>query len=321
MLTCVVRPIVLIASRYVFNLARGAADPPCPNSEKTQVALVQMRCGANPEQNLTRAIEFIREAAKAGAEIICLPELFRSQYFCQSEDHDNFSLAESIPGPSTDALTKLAREKSIVIVASLFEKRAAGVYHNTAVVIDADGNILGKYRKMHIPMIRLTTKNLFYAGRSRFSELENHAWQSRRLRLLGPVVSGSGTLNRIARRRNSFLSNRDRVAPAREEKYGAANFPPGRRCSAATPSRMGVLWQRQIVSAMKRQRGAMYRVLGQSFICAPSGEILAQGSVDREEIVSAEVEWKRVDQQRTHWPFLRDRRVDAYEGIQQRLID
>ena len=122
-----------------------------PNSEKTQVALVQMRCGANPEQNLTRAIEFIREAAKGGAEIVCLPELFRSQYFCQSEDHDNFSLAETIPGPSTDALTKLAREKSVIIVASLFEKRAAGVYHNTAVVIDADGNILGKYRKMHIP--------------------------------------------------------------------------------------------------------------------------------------------------------------------------
>src|SRR5438309_6556078 len=122
-----------------------------PNSEKTQVALVQMRCGANAEQNLTRAIEFIREAAKSGAEIVCLPELFRSQYFCQSENQDTFSFAENIPGPSTDALTKLAREKSVVIVASLFEKRAAGVYHNTAVVIDADGNILGKYRKMHIP--------------------------------------------------------------------------------------------------------------------------------------------------------------------------
>src|SRR5437588_10293902 len=121
-----------------------------PNSEKTQVALVQMRCGANPEQNLTRAIEFIREAAKGGAEIVCLPELFRSQYFCQSEDHDNFSLAESIRGPSTDALTKLAREKSIVIVDSLFEQRAAGVYHNTGVVLDAHGNLLGKHRQHHL---------------------------------------------------------------------------------------------------------------------------------------------------------------------------
>src|SRR5258707_1402378 len=102
-----------------------------PNSEKTQVALVQMRCGANPEQNLTRAIEFIREAAKSGAEIVCLPELFRSQYFCQSENHDNFSLAENIPGPSTDALTKLEREESVVILASHFAKCAAGVYFNT----------------------------------------------------------------------------------------------------------------------------------------------------------------------------------------------
>src|SRR5438309_9959572 len=120
-----------------------------PNSEKTQVALVQMRCGANPEQNLTRAIEFIREAAKGGAKIVCLPELFRSQYFCQSEDHDNFKLAEEVPGPSTDKFTELARELDIVIVASLFEKRSAGVYHNTAAIIDADGKFLGKYRKMH----------------------------------------------------------------------------------------------------------------------------------------------------------------------------
>src|SRR5438270_11334239 len=108
-------------------------------TQTTKIALVQMRCGAEPEKNFARAIDFIREAAKGGAVIVCLPELFRSQYFCQSEDHDNFSLAESIPGPSTDALAKLAREKSVVIVASLFEKRAAGVYHNTAVVIDADG--------------------------------------------------------------------------------------------------------------------------------------------------------------------------------------
>src|SRR6476661_5777926 len=121
------------------------------NNSKTRIALVQMRCGPELEKNFAHAIDFIRNAAKNGAEIICLPELFRSQYFCQTENHDNFSLAENIPGPSTDALTKLAREKSVVIVASLFEKRAAGVYHNTAVVIDADGNILGKYRKMHIP--------------------------------------------------------------------------------------------------------------------------------------------------------------------------
>src|SRR6266436_4446636 len=197
-----------------------------PNSEKTQVALVQMRCGASPGQNLTRGIEFIREAAKGGAEIVCLPELFRSQYFCQSEDHDNFSLAESIPGPSTDALTKLAREKSVVIVASLFEKRAAGVYHNTAVVIDADGNILGKYRKMHIPDDPSYYEKFYF---------------------IQPPSGGTR-----ARRKN--------MAPL--------NFPPGRRCSAAMPSRMGALWQRQIVSATKRQPGAMASSFGDKVLSA-----------------------------------------------------
>src|SRR5436189_5824043 len=118
---------------------------------KTKIALIQMRCGPEPEKNFARAVEFIREAAKQGARIVCLPELFRSQYFCQTEDHKNFELAEEVPGKSTLALGNVARENGIVIVASLFEKRSAGVYHNTAAIIDADGELLGKYRKMHIP--------------------------------------------------------------------------------------------------------------------------------------------------------------------------
>src|SRR5438445_2928107 len=121
-------------------------------SDRTScVALVQMRCGAEPEKNFSRAVAFIRDAARQGAQIICLPELFRSQYFCQSEDHKNFELAEEIPGKSTSALGDVARENGIVIIASLFEKRSAGVYHNTAVIINGDGELLGKYRKMHIP--------------------------------------------------------------------------------------------------------------------------------------------------------------------------
>src|SRR6478672_12908929 len=119
--------------------------------EKTKVALVQMKCGTDPAANMAKAISWIREAAKGGAQIICLPELFRSQYFCQSEDHANFALAEEIPGPTTAELEKVAREAKVVIVASLFEKRTAGVYHNTAAIIDADGQLMGKYRKMHIP--------------------------------------------------------------------------------------------------------------------------------------------------------------------------
>ena len=120
-------------------------------TKQTRIALIQMRCGIEPEKNFSRAVAFIRDAAKQGAQIICLPELFQSQYFCQAEDHKNFELAEEIPGRSTSALGDVARENGIVIVASLFEKRSAGVYHNTAVIINSDGKLLGKYRKMHIP--------------------------------------------------------------------------------------------------------------------------------------------------------------------------
>src|SRR5437764_4678515 len=124
----------------------------------TKIALVQMRCGPDPDKNFARALDFIRAAAKKGAAIVCLPELFRSQYFCQTEDHKNFQLAEEIPGKSTTALAKLAEELGVAIVASLFEKRRAGVYHNTAAIIDADGKFLGKYRKMHIPEDRKSTR-------------------------------------------------------------------------------------------------------------------------------------------------------------------
>jgi N-carbamoylputrescine amidase len=282
-----------------------------PNSEKTQVALVQMRCGANPEQNLTRAIEFIREAAKNGAQIVCLPELFRSQYFCQSEDHDNFSLAENIPGPSTDALTKIAREKSVVIVASLFEKRAAGVYHNTAVVIDADGNILGKYRKMHIPDDPSYYEKFYFTPGDLGVCICWDQWYPEAARLT--ALRGAEIL---------FYPTAIGWHPREKKKYGAAQLSAWQ-----TMQRSHAIANGCFVAAANRvgheapAGGDGIEFWGQSFICAPSGEILAQGSVNREEIVSAEVEWKRVDQHRTHWPFLRDRRVDAYEGIQQRLID
>src|SRR5438874_12637977 len=121
------------------------------SDSKTKIALIQMKSGADPEKNFSRALDFVRDAAKKGAAIVCLPELFRSQYFCQTEEHKNFELAEEIPGRSTTALAELARELGVAIVASLFEKRSAGIYHNTAAIIDGDGKFLGKYRKMHIP--------------------------------------------------------------------------------------------------------------------------------------------------------------------------
>jgi len=294
-----------------------------PNLEKTKVALVQMRCGQEPDANLAHALDLIGDAAKNGAQIVCLPELFRSQYFCQSEDHDNFSLAENIPGPSTDALTKLAREKSVVIVASLFEKRAAGVYHNTAVVIDADGNILGKYRKMHIPDDPSYYEKFYFTP----GDLGFQSWKTARGNL-GVCVCWDQWYPEAARltalRGAEILFYPTAIGwhPREKKKYGAAQVSAWQ-----TMQRSHAIANGCFVAAANRvgheapAGGDGVEFWGQSFICAPSGEILAQGSVDREEIVSAEVEWKRVDQHRTHWPFLRDRRVDAYEGIQKRLID
>jgi N-carbamoylputrescine amidase len=294
-----------------------------PNSVKTKVALVQMRCGQEPDANMAHALELIDEASKGGAQIVCLPELFRSQYFCQSEDHDNFSLAESIPGPSTNALTKVAREKSVIIVASLFEKRASGVYHNTAVVIDADGNILGKYRKMHIPDDPSYYEKFYFTP----GDLGFQSWKTSRGNL-GVCVCWDQWYPEAARltalRGAEILFYPTAIGwhPREKEKYGAAQFSAWQ-----TMQRSHAIANGCFVAAANRvgheapAGGDGIEFWGQSFICAPSGEILAQGSIDREEIVSAEVEWKRVNEHRTHWPFLRDRRIDAYEGIQQRFID
>src|SRR5881296_2682593 len=150
-----------------------------PNDSKTEIALVQMRCGADPEKNFFRALEFIRDAARKGAAIVCLPELFRFQYFCQTEDHKNFELAEEIPGRSTTALAELAKELGVAIVASLFEKRVAGVYHNTAAIIDADGKFLGKYRKMHIPDDPLYHEKFYFTP----GDLGFRSWNTRHGRI------------------------------------------------------------------------------------------------------------------------------------------
>ena len=294
-----------------------------PNSEKTKIALVQMRCGPEPETNLARALELIGDAAKGGAQIVCLPELFRSQYFCQSENHDNFSLAETIPGPSTNALTKLAQRKAVIIVASLFEKRAAGVYHNTAVVIDADGNILGKYRKMHIPDDPLYHEKFYFTP----GDLGFQSWKTQRGNL-GVCVCWdqwypeAARLTALRGAEIIFYPTAIGWHPSEKEKYGAAQFSAWQ-----TMQRSHAIANGCFVAAVNRighetpAGGDGIEFWGQSFICAPSGEVLAQGSIDREEIVSAEIDWERVNEHRTHWPFLRDRRIEAYAGIQDRLID
>jgi N-carbamoylputrescine amidase len=289
----------------------------------TQVALVQMRCGPKPEENLARAIHWIGRAASDGAQIVCLPELFRSQYFCQSENHDSFSLAEGIPGPSTDALGKVAGEKSILIVASLFERRAPGVYHNTAVVIGSDGKMLGKYRKMHIPDDPGYYEKFYFTP----GDLGFQSWKTDRGNL-GVCVCWDQWYPEAARltalRGAEVLFYPTAIGwhPREKKRFGAAQFSAWQ-----TMMRSHAIANGCFVAAANRvgheapAGGDGIEFWGQSFISAPSGEILAQGSVDDEEIIATEIEWKRVDEHRTHWPFLRDRRVDAYAGIQERMID
>ena len=163
-------------------------------SVNTKIALIQMRCGPEPDENFSRAIEFIRESAQKGAQIVCLPELFRSQYFCQTEDHKNFDLAEEIPGKSTSALGEVARETGAIIIASLFEKRSAGVYHNTAAIIDANGKLLGKYRKMHIPDDPLYHEKFYFTP----GDLGFQAWATPRARSACAFAGTNGIRKRLA---------------------------------------------------------------------------------------------------------------------------
>ncbi len=289
----------------------------------SRVALVQMQCGTEPEANLEKAIEFIRQAAAQGAEIVCLPELFRSQYFCQAEDHANFALAEEVPGPTTARLEEIAREHSVVIVASLFEKRAAGVYHNTAAIIDADGKFLGKYRKMHIPDDPAFYEKFYFTP----GDLGFKAWPTQRGNI-GVCVCWDQWYPEAARltalRGAQLLFYPTAIGwhPVEKEKYGRAQYS-----SWETMQRSHAIANGCYVAAVNRvgheapAGGAGIEFWGQSFVCGPGGEILAKGSLAREEIVLAEVDWSRIDEQRTHWPFLRDRRIDAYGGIERRLID
>jgi N-carbamoylputrescine amidase len=293
------------------------------NASKTKIALVQMRCGVNPEENFQHAVDFIRAAASQGAQIICLPELFRTEYFCQTEDHKNFELAEEIPGKSTSALGDFAHELGVVIVASLFERRSAGVYHNTAAIIDADGQLLGKYRKMHIPDDPLYHEKFYFAP----GDLGFRAWNTQHGKI-GVCVCWdqwypeAARLTALRGAEIIFYPTAIGWHPKEKKKFGAAQHSAwetiqrshaiANGCYVAAANRVG---------HEKPAGGDGIEFWGQSFICGPDGEILAKGSVAEEQIVSAEIDWTRVNEHRTHWPFLRDRRLDAYAGMEQRLLD
>jgi len=290
---------------------------------KVTLGLLQHACTADPAANLRKTLALATKAAKRGAKIICTQELFRSQYFCQSEDHANFALAEPIPGPSTKAFQQFAKKHGVVVVASLFEKRSAGLYHNTAVIIDADGKLLGIYRKMHIPDDPgYYEKFYFTPGDTGF-----RAWQTKYGKI-GVLICWDqwypegARLTVLQGAEILFYPTAIGWHPKEKKKYGAdqhgawqishQGHAVANGCFVAAINRIGL--ERPV-------GGAGIEFWGQSFVAGTSGQILAKASVDREEILLVPIDLGQVDTTRTHWPFLRDRRIDAYGNITKRFVD
>jgi N-carbamoylputrescine amidase len=291
-------------------------------SSKVQVGLVQKKAGLNPEENRQATAAAIREAAQRGAQIICTQELFCSQYFCQTEDHSKFGLAESIPGPSTAELSAIAKEHGVVIIGSLFERRAPGLYHNTAVVIDADGSLLGTYRKMHIPDDPLFYEKFYFTpGDQGFKAFDTKFGRIGVLICWDQWYPEGARLTALAGAQILFYPTAIGWHPSEKAEFGVAQHN-----SWETMQRSHAIANGVFVAAPNRvghegDKANGIEFWGQSFVCDPAGVILAKAGAEKEETLIVECDLSRLDVQRTHWPFLRDRRVDAYGDITKRYID
>jgi N-carbamoylputrescine amidase len=302
-------------------------------ARKFTVALVQMRMGADPEANFASALGRIPEAARMGAQVVCLPELFRTQYFCQREDLRLFDLAEPIPGPSTTKLAEVAREAGVAIVASLFERRAPGLYHNTAVTLNSDGQIAGVYRKMHIPDDPLYYEKYYFApGDLGFQAVDTTAGRVGTLVCWDQWYPEGARLTALQGAEVLFYPTAIGWHPAEKDEFGAAQFDAWRTIQRAHAIANGVY-----VAAVNRvghehgevklpngevrsAAGAGLEFWGGSFLADPFGRVVAQAGHTDEEIVLGEVDLALMEETRRNWPFLRDRRVDAYAGINERFL-
>jgi len=289
-----------------------------PGKNVVTIGLIQMSCGPEPGANLKKAIGRIGEAAKKGARIVCLPELFRSQYFCQNEDIKNFTLAELIPGPSTEALSKVARQKKIVIVASIFEKRTAGIYHNTAVVIDANGKIAGKYRKMHIPDDPLYYEKFYFTpGDLGFRTHETKYGKIGALVCWDQWFPEAARLTALSGAQFLFYPTAIGWLPNEKPEMRRAQHSAWETIQRAHAIANGVY-----VAVVNRVgHEGQLNFWGQSFVADPFGRIIAKASSDKEEILIVDCDMDQIDDTRQNWPFLRDRRIDFYEGLSDRCSD
>jgi len=290
--------------------------------QKFGIGLVQMRCDTDPERNIEKAIAGLREAASKGARIACLPELFRTPYFCQREDAALFDLAESIPGPTIERLVPIARETEMVVIASVFERRRAGVYHNTAVVIDADGHLVGTYRKMHIPDDPLYYEKYYFTP----GDLGFKAFDTRWGRI-GTLVCWDQWYPEAARL--TALRGADVIFyptaigwhPKEKAEFGTQQHQAWQLMQRAHAVSNGVY-----VAAINRlgHEGAAeggIEFWGASFVSDPFGTVIREAAHDREEVLVVECDLRRLEEVRRNWPFLRDRRIDAYGDLTRRLID
>jgi N-carbamoylputrescine amidase len=288
------------------------------------IGLVQMATTTDPEENLQRAVSFVEQAAGLGAQVICLPELFRSQYFCQREDPVLFDLAETIPGPSTEALGRVAREKKVTVVAPVFERRAAGLYHNSAAFIDAEGNVSGVYRKMHIPDDPAYYEKFYFTpGDLGFRAFDTPVGKIGTLICWDQWYPEGARLTSLRGASVLFYPTAIGWHPHEQETHGAAQRDAWRTIQRSHAIANGVY-----VGSVNRvghekpaDGGPGIEFWGSSFICDPFGVVTAEGSSDREEVLIGEVDSSRIEEVRRNWPFLRDRRIDAYEGIDRRFID
>jgi N-carbamoylputrescine amidase len=286
------------------------------------VGLIQRACSVDPGTNLKQTLAAAARAAKQGAQIICTQELFRSQYFCQSEDHQHFKLAEPVPGPTTQAFQKLAKDNQVVVIASLFEKRAPGLYHNTAAIIDADGSLLGLYRKMHIPDDPLYYEKFYFTP----GDLGFRAWTTRYGRI-GVLICWdqwypeAARLTALAGAEVLFYPTAIGWHPSEKAEQGLQQHAAwetvqrshaiANGCYVAAPNRVG----------HEKLVGEGIEFWGQSFVAGPSGELLAKASADKEETLIVPLDLSKVEETRTHWPFFRDRRIDAYGELTKRMRD
>jgi N-carbamoylputrescine amidase len=289
------------------------------------IGLVQMRCGTDPRENLERAVVRVREAAKAGAQVICLPELFRSQYFCQTEDHANFELAEPIPGPSTEALGKIAKEAGVVVIGSLFERRAAGVYHNTAVIFDADGSTRGLYRKMHIPDDPAYYEKFYFTpGDLGFKAFDTKFGRIGTLVCWDQWYPEGARLTALAGADVLFYPTAIGWHPAEKAEFGAAQASAWHTIQRAHAIANGVYVaavNRIGLEKPKDGDGAGIEFWGGTFAADPFGVVLKEASRTEEETLIVTCDRRHQETVRQHWPFLRDRRIDAYGQITRRFID